>query len=145
MSKATLVNGRIVGGYSLFDSVKTDTRCRDGIWPNEHVGPWRCVDCCELAGQDRDIVECAQCGEQRNVGCTFDDGLRMTALIAGAGFARAAWELAQRRVVGNYYSDTRPLPRRKAGLGTCAHEYYRILDRATHLWRIVPLGSTVHL
>lgn len=73
MSEAAFVNGRVVGGCTLFDAVKTDTRCKDGLWPNEHVGPWRCVDCCGFAGDDRDIVECAECGAQQNVKCAFDE------------------------------------------------------------------------
>jgi hypothetical protein len=65
--------GRITGGCSLHDKVKTDTRCKDGLWPNGHVGPWRTVDCCDSAGADRDIVECAECGTQKNVACNFDE------------------------------------------------------------------------
>ena len=69
----TFVNGRIRGGYSLHDEVKTDTRCKDGVWPNKHVGPWRTVECGGHAGEDRDIVECSECGAQINVRCNFDE------------------------------------------------------------------------
>lgn len=62
-----LVEGRIVGGYSR----------RAGVDPskcvNRHLGPWRIVDCCDLAGEDRDIIECYECGDQRNVSCNFDE------------------------------------------------------------------------
>jgi len=64
-----LVDGRIVGGYSLHASVDS-TKCQGGL---RHKGPWRTVDCCGLAGEDRDIIECSECGEQRNVGCNFDE------------------------------------------------------------------------
>lgn len=65
----TLVNGRIVGGCSLHAEVHLG-KCSSGL---RHKGPWRVVECGGLAGEDRDIIECAECGEQRNVGCNFDE------------------------------------------------------------------------
>ena len=32
---------------------------------------WTLVDCCE-AEEDRDVIECTRCGEQRSVKCSFD-------------------------------------------------------------------------
>jgi hypothetical protein len=37
-----------------------------------HIGPWRCVDCCKQE-PDTDVIECAECGYQRQTRCTFDD------------------------------------------------------------------------
>lgn len=59
--------GRISGGCSLHDEAKPDL-CRGG-----HPGHWRTVDCEGYAGSGRDIIECARCGEQRNVSCNFED------------------------------------------------------------------------
>lgn len=64
---------RITGGHSLHAAVKSDTACKDGLWPNQHKGPWRTVECGGKAGEDRDVVECAECGVQKNVACNFDE------------------------------------------------------------------------
>lgn len=69
MSTKQLINGRVVGGYS-HHAAHDPTKCSNGM---RHTGPWRTVDCCDLAGADRDIIECDGCGEQRNVGCSFDE------------------------------------------------------------------------
>lgn len=35
---------------------------------------YRVIHCCdEVSGDDRDIVECVRCGQQRNVRCNFDE------------------------------------------------------------------------
>lgn len=65
----SFVNGRIVGGYSLHDTVDR-TKCEGG---RRHLGSWRTVECGGHAGEDRDIIECAECGEQRNMACNFDE------------------------------------------------------------------------
>jgi len=53
---------RITGGYSLHDN-EDPSKC-----PNGH-GLWRTVDC----DGERDIVECANCGKQRQAVCNFDE------------------------------------------------------------------------
>lgn len=58
-----------VGGFSLHAEVHLG-KCKSGL---RHKGPWRVVECGGLAGEDRDIIECAECGEQRNVSCDFDE------------------------------------------------------------------------
>jgi hypothetical protein len=65
-----LENGRLIGGYSLHDAVDPNA-CLRG-----HEGSWRCVDCEDLAGPGRDIVECSRCGAQKTVRCDFDDEYR---------------------------------------------------------------------
>lgn len=62
-------SGRVVGGYSLH-AARDPEKCKGG-----HRGPWRVVDCCEIAGDDRDIVECAECGEQKTSSCSFDEDM----------------------------------------------------------------------
>ena len=64
-----LYNGRIIGGCSIHHAHDAE-KCARGL---QHKGPWRTVECGGLAGEDRDIVECAECGEQRNVRCSFDE------------------------------------------------------------------------
>jgi hypothetical protein len=40
----------------------------------DHVGPWRRVECQgPVAGDGRDLVECAECGAQKSVPCTFGE------------------------------------------------------------------------
>lgn len=67
-------------------------------------------------------------------------------MIAGAGFARMAWELAWRRGMPMFPNEWRnghyPEPRDTADIVTlpASHEYYRILDRAWEEgWRNCPL------
>lgn len=70
MRPKEFINGRIMGGYSLHDTPQPE-RCAAG-----HPGHWRTVDCENNAGSGRDIIECARCGEQRNVACNFDDDFK---------------------------------------------------------------------
>jgi hypothetical protein len=65
--KTQLVNGRIVGGHSLHAAENPD-KCPNGVH-----GYWRTVECGGLAGEDRDILECSRCGQQKNVRCDFDE------------------------------------------------------------------------
>lgn len=62
------INGRIVGGHSLHETEKPE------LCPNGYHDHWRVVDCC---GQedDRDIIECSRCGQQRNAACSFDEDM----------------------------------------------------------------------
>jgi len=66
MAKPNLVNGRIVGGYSLHDAHKPE------LCKHDSKCFWRCVDCCGVK-DDRDIVECSTCGQQKSVRCNFDE------------------------------------------------------------------------
>lgn len=58
---------RIRGGYSLHDEHKPEL-CKS----DEGCGSWRCVDCCGVE-DERDVIECARCGKQRSVRCSFDE------------------------------------------------------------------------
>lgn len=62
------IEGRIVGGHSLHPAHNPQL-CKRGI---EKCGHWRTVDCCRVE-EDRDIIECSKCGEQRSAKCNFDD------------------------------------------------------------------------
>lgn len=63
------VDGRIVGGCSLHAQHKPEL-CTPESCQKETA---RCVDCCEYAGEDQDIVECLRCGKQWRTPCTFDE------------------------------------------------------------------------
>ena len=62
MSTASLIDGRLVGGYSLHER-EDPAMCPNGI----HRGAWLTIQCGGLAGSGKDIVECTSCGKQRNV------------------------------------------------------------------------------
>lgn len=71
MSGEQFINGRIVGGHSRFAAELPDDQKPDACKSGHHH--WRCVDCCNHAGDERDIDECSECGRQINVRCNFDE------------------------------------------------------------------------
>jgi len=62
---------RVYGGYSLHEQHKPEL-CPSRIGRSPECGEARVVDCCGVE-EDRDIVECALCGKQWSVRCSFDD------------------------------------------------------------------------
>lgn len=65
--------GRIHGGCSLHATFTPEKCPRETPHLFEvRCGPWRCVDCCGVT-EDHDIEECARCGRQKTVACTFDE------------------------------------------------------------------------
>lgn len=75
MVTAPTRDDRIQGGSSLHDHFDRSTCPRENIslsWSGIRCGPWRVVDCCK-AQADRDVEECARCGRQQSVRCSFDE------------------------------------------------------------------------
>lgn len=58
---------RIRGGYSRHDEHKPELCTGIGCGAS-----WTCVDCCKQEA-DRDVIECAICGRQKSVSCSFDE------------------------------------------------------------------------
>lgn len=65
MREPGIVNGRLVGGYSLHDKEIS------GACPDRHH--YRVIECGGLAGEGRDILECSRCGKQYSGPCDFDE------------------------------------------------------------------------
>jgi len=59
---------RVTGDFSLHAEHKPD------LCTGDKCGPWRVVDCCKRH-EDMDVVECAKCGLQKVVGCSFDEDM----------------------------------------------------------------------
>lgn len=60
-------------------------------------------------------------------------------MIAGAGFALMAWELAQKRTHRSYMRNPLSHDSRHGHLPT--YEYYRICDRAWNAWHFRDFSS----
>lgn len=58
---------RITGGHSLHEE-HDPTKCLN----SGCRAFWRVVDCCKQT-PEKDVEECATCGKQRQVACSFDD------------------------------------------------------------------------
>ncbi|HNB43299.1 MAG TPA: hypothetical protein PLL72_03790 [Burkholderiaceae bacterium] len=75
MTDKRFESGRIVGGCSLHAAFNPAQCPRENV--QQHLdevrcGPWRVVDCCGVV-DEHDIEECARCGRQATVACSFDE------------------------------------------------------------------------
>lgn len=63
---------RVRGGFSLFNEADPSKCPKENAEVFGQCGYGRVVDCCEQQ-EDKDIIECSQCGKQKLVNCFYDD------------------------------------------------------------------------